>query len=404
MTHVRVALVTTYYHPVLGGAETAARRLAAFLKVRGHDIFVITTRTDPALPGRETIDDVPIERIGVAGPRRGARKWTVIPWMLAALWRRRAEYDVICVVDYRGIGVAAMLAGRLLARPVAIQAQTEGVLSADNWGPALATVGLSPRSGLARAMSWPLRRAYRAADAVACISRAIQAEAIAEGIPPERVYDLPNTVDTVRFRPAAAGERARLRAELGWPADRIIVVFVGRLSREKGIVDLLDAWERVSPAALLVVVGPDMPGHRWDEGPRARARAATPALAGRVTMFGPSGDTAPLYRAADFAVVPSHWESFGISAAEAMASGLPVVASAVGGLTDFVVDGQNGRLVPPQDAAALAAAIEGLAGDEALRRRLGLAARDAIMPFDERLVLDRFGAMLDRLGAALSLR
>jgi glycosyltransferase involved in cell wall biosynthesis len=176
------------------------------------------------------------------------------------------------------------------------------------------------------------------------------------------------------------------------------------LSREKGIGDLLDAWERVSPAALLVVVGPDMPGHRWDEGPRARSRAATPALAGRVTMFGPSGDTAPLYRAADFAVVPSHWESFGISAAEAMASGLPVVASAVGGLTDFVVDGQNGRLVPPQDAAALAAAIEGLAGDEALRRRLGLAARDAIMPFDERLVLDRFGAMLDRLGAALSLR
>lgn len=397
MTHARVAVLTTFYHPVLGGSEIAARRLAAFLKQRGHEVFVITKRTDPALPSLDTMDGVPIERVGATGARRGAGKWTIIPWAFAALWRRRAEYDVICVIDYRGIGLAAILAGTLLARPVAIQAQTEGVLSGDNWAPALAKLGLSPRYRLARAMSWPLRRAYGAADAVACISRAIQAEAISEGIAPDRVHDLPNTVDTARFRPAAPGERTRLRAELGWPADRTIALFVGRLSREKGIVDLLHAWERVAASALLVVVGPDMPGHRWDEGPRVRALAAMPALAGRVNLFGASSDTAPLYRASDFAVVPSHWESFGISAAEAMASGLPVVASAVGGLTDYVVDGENGRLVRPQDAEAWAAAIDDLAGDEALRTRLGLAARQAITRFDERLVLDRFGAMLDGL-------
>jgi glycosyltransferase involved in cell wall biosynthesis len=397
MTHARVALLTTFYHPVLGGSEMAAGRLAAFLAARGNPVFVITKRTDPALPSRDTVDGVPIERVGVTGARRGSGKWTVLPWAFGALWRRRREYDVICVIDYRGIGLAAILAGMLLRRPVVIQAQTEGVLSGANWRPALAALRLSPQHPAARAVSWPLRRAYRAADAFACISRAIQAEAVAEGVPADRVHYLPNTVDTARFRPAAPGERARLRAELGWPSDRIIALFVGRLSREKGIVDLLHAWERVTAAARLVVVGPDMPGHRWDEGPRVRALTLSPALAGRVSLFGASRDTAPLYRASDFAIVPSHWESFGISAVEAMASGLPVVASRVGGLTDYVVEGENGRLVPPHDTAAFAAAIDELAGDAARRTRLGLAARQTAMRFDEGAVLDRFAAMLDGL-------
>jgi type III pantothenate kinase len=169
------------------------------------------------------------------------------------------------------------------------------------------------------------------------------------------------------------------------------------LSREKGIIDLLDAWQRISTPALLVVVGPDMPGHPWDEGPRARALVAEPALAGRVVLFGASHDPAPLYRAADFAVVPSHWESFGISAAEAMSTGLAVVASAVGGLLDYVVDGENGWFVAPKDPAGLAAAIDSVARDAALRRRLGAAARERMQRFDEGLVLERFGALIDRL-------
>src|SRR5262249_40422925 len=153
----------------------------------------------------------------------------------------------------------------------------------------------------------------------------IQAEAIAAGVPPDRVHYLPNTVDTTRFRPAETGERERTRAELGWPTDRPLGIFVGRLSREKGIVDLLQAWERVPAPATLAVVGPDMPEHPWDESRRAREIAGSPSLKDRVIFHGATSDPAPLYRAADFAVVPSHWESFGLSAAEAMASGLAVV-------------------------------------------------------------------------------
>ena len=375
----------------------AAKRLAAILKARGHDIFVLTKRTDRTLPDSENVDDVRVVRIGPAGPRRGRGKWTIIPWLLVALLRRRSSFDVIVVIDYRGIGTAAILAGRILRRPVIMQAQTEGVLSCENWGPALAKLRLAPTGRVARLLSAPLRRMYGAADAMACISRRIEKEALSEGVPRERVHYLPNTVDTRRFHPPSGDERQRLRVSLGWPDDRVIALFVGRLSREKGIADLLQAWQRVSASVSLVVVGPDMTGHPWNEGPQGRALAKTPTLEGRVIFFGPSSDPAPLYRAADLAVVPSHWESFGISAAEAMSSGLPVVASAVGGLLDFIVDGVNGRLVAPRDPVALAAAIEEIAADPVLGRRLGAAARETMRRFDERVVLERFGGVIDQL-------
>lgn len=388
--YARVALVTTYFHPVLGGAETAARRLAAFLVRRGHDVSVITTLTDPALPRRDTIDGARVDRAGPPKPRASARKWTIVPRIAAELWYRRADYDVICVVDYRGVGLPAILAGRAAGRPVAIQAQTEGVLSGSHLG------------ALLRVVSWPVRRAYTFADAFACISKGIKTEAIAAGVDPDRVHYLPNTVDTDRFHPAEPGERDRRRAELGWPVDRPLGIFVGRLSREKGIVDLLRAWERVAAPATLVVVGPGMPGHPWDESVRAREIGTSPALRDRVIFHGATTDPAPLYRAADFAVVPSHWESFGLSAAEAMASGLPVVACDVGGLADYIVDGANGLLVGAQDPPALAAAIQRLIDDPALRARLAAAARETAMQFDERVVLERFGALLDRLAGRLS--
>ena len=114
-------------------------------------------------------------------------------------------------------------------------------------------------------------------------------------------------------------------------------------------------------------------------------------------LLGPSNDTGPLYRAADLAVVPSHWESFGISAVEAMATSLPVVASAVGGLTDYLVDDENGLLVPAQDPAAIATAVDRLSSDASLRVRLGQAARRTAEQFDERVVLGRFGALIDSL-------
>jgi glycosyltransferase involved in cell wall biosynthesis len=94
--------------------------------------------------------------------------------------------------------------------------------------------------------------------------------------------------------------------------------------------------------------------------------------------FVPHHELGPLYERGAVVAVPSHREGFGVACAEAMAHGRPVVASAVGGLLDLVVDGETGLLVPPGDVAALRAALESLLGDEALRRRLGEAARERV--------------------------
>jgi glycosyltransferase involved in cell wall biosynthesis len=103
-------------------------------------------------------------------------------------------------------------------------------------------------------------------------------------------------------------------------------------------------------------------------------RAQVPGALG----FVPHHELAPLYERAAVVAVPSHREGFGVACAEAMAHGRPVVASAVGGLLDLVVDGETGLLVPPRDVAALRAALERLLGDANLRRRLGDAGRERV--------------------------
>src|SRR5207253_9635771 len=136
------------------------------------------------------------------------------------------------------------------------------------------------------------------------------------------------------------------------------VLFAGRLSREKGILELVEAAREIN----LVVAG---------DGP---LRSQVPGALG----FVPHRELGELYQRAAVVACPSHREGFNVVCAEAMAYGRPVVAGAVGGLLDLVVDEETGLLVPPRDVGALRAALERLLGDQELRRRLGAAARKRI--------------------------
>lgn len=147
-------------------------------------------------------------------------------------------------------------------------------------------------------------------------------------------------------------------AESSEEADPPEVLFVGRLSPEKGVHELLQAADGLN----LVVVG---------DGP---LRAAVPNGLGYVSRE----EVLDRYRRAAVVVCPSRRDGFPVACAEAMAHGRPVVASDVGGLPDMVVDGETGFLVPPRDPRALRAAIDRLLADPDLRRRLGRAARERI--------------------------
>lgn len=411
---LRVVILTTYFSPVIGGVESTADRLARYLSRVGRaETCVLTKRVSRDLPDEERMDGVRVVRIGAHGDRNPSGKWRLIPAALRWLLAHREEYDVVACIDYRGIGIAGLLARVVTKRPVLFQAQTTGVLSGVNADHALQRWGIAPSTVVGRAVRALVTRLYARADAFACIAHDIQRETQDAGVPPERIHFLPNPVDIDRFRPPTESERLTLRAAYGVGDDRVVVAFAGRLSREKGLSELLEAWRVLAerswdagPTAigsrvpLLIVAGPDMPGHAWDLGVAARAFVAEHGIDSSVRFVGPLNDVASLYQAADIAVVPSHFEALGLSALEALACGTPVVASSVGGLLDFIQDDVNGALCQPRDSAAIAEQLGRLIRDTDRRRRLSSQARATVeRTYSEQLVLARFTEVLRALGS-----
>lgn len=217
---------------------------------------------------------------------------------------------------------------------------------------------------------WYTRRLYNhGVQAVIAISEGVRAMLIASGVEPARIHVVPSGVEPDRFAPPP-NARAAARARYGIADTAWLAVAVGALEERKGHGVLLDALAMLRDPRLRVLCAGD--GSLRDALP---ARAAALGLADRVRFLGPVGDVAALLAAADALVMPSHHEGLGVAALEAMAAGLPIVASRVGGLPEAVVDGETGLLVPPGDAAALAAALARLAADSALAHVLGRAGR-----------------------------
>jgi glycosyltransferase involved in cell wall biosynthesis len=231
------------------------------------------------------------------------------------------------------------------------------------------------------------RRLLRLAEKTSCalahrvysISRSMRAVAIAEGIcPPGKIEVLlagsGNGVDAAtRFRPLGEQARAAARAEHGIPRDVLVIGYLGRLAREKGLVELASAWTRLRdrhPGMHLLVVGPADAADPVPDEILASLRSDP-----RVHLAGPAFDTPRQYAAMDVVAFPTHREGFGNVALEAAGMALPVVATRVTGCVDAVQDGVTGTLVPAHDPAALAAALERYLLDPALREAHGQAGR-----------------------------
>lgn len=194
------------------------------------------------------------------------------------------------------------------------------------------------------------------------------------GADPARISVIPCGVDVDLFRPLP---RDQARALLNLPPDAKIVLFVGRLEPIKGVDILLDALSHLECdgcQCLALIVGGNLDGA---EAARLIAIRDRLGSADRVRFVGAQEQrTLPyFYAAADICVVPSFYESFGMVALEAMACGLPVIASRAGGLQFTIQDRRNGLLVPPGDSLALAAALQQLLTDPDLRSAMGAQGR-----------------------------
>jgi glycosyltransferase involved in cell wall biosynthesis len=206
-----------------------------------------------------------------------------------------------------------------------------------------------------------------------------------------RATPVGNGRDPAVFRPDPAA-RARVRAALAVPQDRVVVIAVSRLVREKGYPELAAAMHAV-PAAELWVVGEHLASDRGED---MAAVLRDAGLGARLRLLGYREDVAALLAAADIFALPSHFEGLPMSVIEAMLTGLPVVASDISGTRQQVVPGETGLLVPPRQVAPLAAALARLAADPPLRAAMGTAGRmRACDLFDEARVVAR---TLDLLG------
>jgi glycosyltransferase involved in cell wall biosynthesis len=206
------------------------------------------------------------------------------------------------------------------------------------------------------------------------------------GLPAANVDVVPNAVELALFAGPSEPDRQRVRAEHGIPFQAPIVGVPARLSEQKGLVHLLDAMPAIlaeHPDTHLLIVG---------DGPLRDALAAQAAALGvapRVHFVGYRSNTTAYLRAMDVFALPSLYEGLPLSVLEAMAAGLPVVATHVDGTPEAVEEGRTAILVPPADAHALARAVNALLGDRPRAAMMAQAGRARAASFSTAALLDR---------------
>jgi glycosyltransferase involved in cell wall biosynthesis len=336
--HIPVAIFLTSFHP--GGTERQMIELVQRLDRRRFDVHAACFHREGAwLPRVEAC--APIAEFPIAGFTR--------PATLA----RAAEFARWC----RARRIAALLACDFYANTFAL--------------PAAAVAGVPVRLGSRRELAPDKsaaqialqRQAYRFASAIVANSSAAADRLRREGIASDRIRVIPNGVSLDRF--ASAREARPIRT----------LLTVANLRKEKAHEVLFDAVARLAPAH------PELRLRVAGDGPRAaelRALAASLGIADRVALLGHREDIAALLEEADAFVLPSRSEAFPNSVVEAMAAGLPVVAGAVGGLPELVDSGRTGVLVPVDNPAAMAEALESLITDPPRASAMGDAARETI--------------------------
>jgi len=357
-----------------GGMNVYIRELSRQLCRRAHTMDIFTRRTDPDSPQVVEID----ERTRVIQVQAGpfdAEKGSLyrhLPQFRSGLIRFQEEqgraYDLI----HSHYWLSAWVGQALKARW-----SVPHVIMFHTLGEAKNRAHLSEREPDYRIAGE--RLVAQGADRIICASEGERKVLIEHyGVSPLRAVQVPCGVDTDHFRPRS---RAAARRRLGLPVDEPLVLYVGRIVPLKGIDILLRAAAEMEGRFGLLVVGGDSKDARRKS--ELRSLAEEMGITERVFFQDAvSHQQLPLYyNAADICVVPSYYESFGLVALEAMACGVPVVASRVGGLLETVRDGETGYLVPWRCPEPFAERLEMLLANEPLRRSLGRRARAAVERF-----------------------
>lgn len=355
---LKLAKVTT----ICASLRVLARGFLRYLHEQGCVVHTVSA-PDPEA-------DVLYEREHVARVHSVPMSRSISPLAdLRALWRlyrifRREKFPLVHASTPKG-GLLGMLAAWLARVPVRI-------FTYRGWP-------TSQKRGLKRSLLLLTDRiSFACSTHATAIAHSLADELVAAGMVKRQKlrvihHGSSNGIDARRFVRNGPAAQAPKRREWEIPADGIVIGFVGRLVRDKGVVELAEAWQRIRekhPRAYLLLVGTPEP-----QDPPPPEIIATWEADERVRMPGWMNDVCPAYEAMDLLVLPTYREGFGNVLLEANCYELPVIASDISGCQDAVAPGVSGLLVTPRDPVALAEALDQLLGEAALRTRLGKQGR-----------------------------
>ncbi len=342
------------YYPRIGGAERQLGFLAPRLQSKGMPVYILTRRY-PGLSPFEEVEGVPVHRLPVPGPKPVAS----LAYTLTALkLLKRIKPDILHAHELFSTTTTAVIAKAILNRPVVVTAHSSGYFG---------DVRRLRKKLLGKQR---LETFCHNVDYFVAISNLIEHELQDAGVNPNKLIHIPNAVDIKRFQPLKE-EKHDLREHLGVPPDSLVVIYTGRLSREKRPENLFKVWPKIQqdfPNSNLLILG---------TGPQEQELKAQ--LSPGIKMLGDVGDVVPYLQASDLFVLPSSAEGLPVSLLEAMACGLPAVATAVGGTPEVLENNLSGYLIPSDDLPALQVAICTMLANPQLRLNMGAAGRKRVV-------------------------
>ncbi len=360
--------------------------LSESLIAAGIGVLVITRRAALGVPAAESLGGVPVLRLTPVGPIKGVgfravpRLGFLLCKMIWRLLRDVRQYDAVLVSGFNFMPFAPVLAGLVTRKPCVVRPESPLEIAEPIGGDSRVKMGLSQDSLPLRLLLRMRRSAARRVNRYVAISSEIRACLERAGVDPSSIVAIPNGIAVERFARVPEARKAQLRAKLGLPPERLLLIYTGRLAVTKGVMMLIDVWRELASSyssAHLVLVGAGEGSFDGCE-PQLKEFIAAHDLGAQVTLTGRVPNVHEYLQASDVFVFPSDYEGFSLSILEAMTAGLPMVSTRVGVAAELESTCTFGLLVPPQDRAAFRDALRRLLDDEPLRARMGANAVGAV--------------------------
>ena len=341
---MNILMVTNEFPPRIGGIQTHVYELSRALVKLGHHVYVLTRLKDPSLPKEETREGINIFRCKLVNSH------LVYNWQLRRKLRELINTFNIDIVHVHGM--RPLEGCKNLAIPVIFTNHTSSFIK---------------RSQQGKNVQLKMLKQLKVADAILAPSQILADQTRATGYAGP-IRFISNGVDIEKFSPGVSGVRNKLNI----PESAFVIIMAGRLHAVKGVVYLAKALSLLShPDLHVIVVGEGSEKNEFETITRSSPCADHIHMLGSI----PNDDMPDFYRAADVSILPSLMEATSITGLEAMACGLAVIGTNVGGLPVIINDGVNGLLVEPKSAEALAGAIQNLLSDRRLTKNMGQDGR-----------------------------